>query len=172
MTVYVVGAHIGIHVLYIAKLLKGRGRIYAFEGWPENYSYLQHSLDINLQFDVDIVAVPKCVARESGTVIMAGGSSDGKNHIADTHDSEEERIQVQATSLDDFWLQTGDCPSLILMDIQGYELDALAGAERLIETCKPCLILEHHNNAAAILEWLAGHQYQVKNQDEQHIFTA
>jgi FkbM family methyltransferase len=172
MTIYVVGAHVGIHVLYIASLLKGQGKIYAFEGWPENLAVLKQNIALNAQLGVEIVPVQECVARESGTITMARGGSDGKHHIAGDGESNAETLEVPATSLDDFWAKTGACPDLILIDIEGYELDALQGAEKMIRACKPRLVLEHHNRADALLKWLADHDYTVQRQDKRHIFTA
>src|SRR5689334_9766588 len=172
MTVYVVGAHVGIHVLYIGGLLKGQGKIYAFEGWPENLAVLKQNIGLNPQLGVEINPVQQCVARESGTIVMARGGSDGKHHIAGEGESSSETLEVPATSLDDFWWKTGVNPDLILIDIEGYELDALQGAEKLIRACKPRLILEHHNRADVLLEWLKNHDYVVQRQDKRHLFTA
>jgi FkbM family methyltransferase len=171
MTVYVVGAHVGIHVLYIANLLKGQGKVYAFEGWPENFAVLKQNIQLNPQLGAEIVPVQECVARESGSSIMARGGSDGKHHIADVNAGEAETLEVPATSLDDFWSKTGACPDLILIDIEGYELDALHGAEKLVRACKPHLILEHHERADALRAWLAAHDYPIQRHDKRHLFT-
>lgn len=171
MTIYVVGAHVGIHVLYIAGLLKGQGRIYAFEGWPENLAVLKQNIGLNPRLGVEIIPVQQCVARESGSIVMARGGSDGKHHIAGEGDRSAETLQVPATSLDDFWAKNCEGPNLILIDIEGYELDALQGAEKLIQTCKPRLVLEHHNRADVLLDWLSAHNYTVQQHDKRHIFT-
>lgn len=171
MTVYVIGAHVGIHVLYIAKLLQGRGRVYAFEGWPENYDILQWNIRLNPQLGAEIVAIKQCIARQSGTIQMAKGSADGKHHIARGGEPDGEQIEAQATSLDDFWSQHPDCPDLILIDIEGYELDALQGGGRLFQACKPRLALEHHDRADDLLRWLEEYGYAVQTHDKRHIFT-
>jgi FkbM family methyltransferase len=103
---------------------------------------------------------------------MARGGSDGKHHIAREGESNTETLEVPATGLDDFWSKTGARPDLILIDIEGHELDALQGAEKMIRGCKPRLVLEHHNRADALLGWLADHDYAVQSQDKRHIFTA
>ena len=167
MTVYVIGAHIGVHVLYIAQLLKGKGAIYAFEGWPENYDGLTWNIRLNSRLGVPMTALPLCVARESGSIRMAKGSSDGKHHIAGSAD--EEQITVKATSLDDFWAEHPTCPDLILMDIEGFELDALRGGEKMIAACKPRLALEHHDQQAVLRDWLDSHQYVIQTIDSRHI---
>jgi FkbM family methyltransferase len=171
MTVYVIGAHVGIHVLYIARLLGGQGRIYAFEGWPDNFQILEWNISLNPQLGVEIVPLQQCVARQSGTVVMAQGSADGKHHIAGAGDDRHKILEVAATSLDDFWQQAEQCPDLILMDIEGYELDALQGGERMFQNCKPLLVLEHHDRAGDLLRWLEQHGYTVETHDKRHLFT-
>jgi FkbM family methyltransferase len=169
MTVYVVGAHVGIHVLHIAQLLKGQGAIHAFEAWPENYASLEWNIRLNMALGVPITPHPVAVARESGVIHMAEGSSDGKHHIAEA--GEARQIEVQATSLDDFWAGSG-CPDLVLIDIEGFEHDALEGGQKMLQACKPRLALEHHGKQETLLAWLNQHGYTVQRTDSRHIFTA
>jgi len=171
MTVYVIGAHVGIHVLYIAKLLQGQGHIDAFEGWPDNFQILQWNISLNPHLGLRIVPLQQCITRQSGTIVMAQGSADGKHHIARSNDRAAKILEVPAISLDDFWAQTGKCPDLILIDIEGYERDALAGGERLFGACSPRLALEHHDRADELLRWLDEHGYAVEAHDTRHIFA-
>jgi FkbM family methyltransferase len=169
MTIYVVGAHIGIHTLYIAKRLQTAGKIIALEGWPENYAYLKKNIDLNPRSGVEIIPVQRCVAKESGRVMMAAGSSDGKHHLAAPGDTKT--IEVQATSLDDYWRETNLAPDVILMDIEGYEADALEGAQALLQAHKPHLIIEHHRRESLVKAGLAAHGYTSMIVDKRHIFA-
>lgn len=171
MTVYVIGAHVGIHALYIAKLLRGQGRVYAFEAWLENSQILEWNIRLNTQLHTEIVLQRECVSNHSGSVMMAKGNSDGKHHIVRDVTDEEEVREMLSISLDDFWSQTNQCPDLILVDIEGHELEALQGAERLINSCKPKLGLEHHEHILELINWLDQHHYIDKSHDKRHIFT-
>lgn len=167
MTVYIVGGHIGIHVLHVARLLQGQGRVIVFEGWPENYAALQRNVELNLQLQVDIALEQQCIAAAPGLIRMAQGSSDGKHHIA--AGDEAQTIEVPATSLDAYWQSTNACPDMILIDIEGFELDALKGGEKLLATCKPVLVLEHHGEDAALTGWLSVHNYRVDTLGRRHL---
>lgn len=169
MTVYVVGAHIGIHVLYIAKRLDSAGKIIALEGWPENFESLKNNIALNPRPGVEVIPVQRCVAKESGRAKMAAGSSDGKHHLAAQGDAQT--IEVQATSLDDYWRETTFAPDAILMDIEGYEADALEGARYLIQAYKPKLAIEHHKRDSVVKAWLADHGYTSIIVDKRHIFA-
>ncbi len=170
--VYVVGAHVGIHVLYLAKLLRGQGRIAAFEGWAENVALLREHVALNAQLHAGEVVeiVPAAVSDHVGTLRMARGASDGKHHVADSGDKTDTQT-VQAVTLDSYWTQHPDCPTLLLIDVEGHEEAVLNGAAALIAACKPVLILEHHDSEAALRAWLAAHDYAVSNTARRHLLA-
>ena len=169
MTVYVVGAHVGLHVLYCAKRLGGQGKVVAFEGWQENFEGLLWNVRLNPQLAARIEPVNVCIAREPGTVLMEQGGSDGKHHIADM--ASGRTVEVAAVSLDAYFAEHPDPLGLLLIDIEGFELPALQGGEALIAACQPTLILEHHNRQAELLDWLRAHDYTVRVQDKRHILA-
>jgi len=169
MVVWDVGAHVGIHALYVAHLLKGQGQVVAFEGWPENAACLRRNAAANPGLSALITLVPQCIARQAGPVRMAEGSSDGKHHLA--AGDEARCLEVQATTLDGYWRATGTCPDILILDIEGYELDALEGGIALVQCCRPRLVLEHHQRAEALLGWLAAQQYTIESVDDRHIFA-
>jgi FkbM family methyltransferase len=171
MIVYVVGAHLGVHVLMIAKLLKGQGQVYAFEGWPENYHLLTRNIACNPQLGQVVTAFQQAVGKHSGTLRMAAGSADGKHHLMGAGDEGNTQIEVAATTPDDFWSKVGGCPDIILIDIEGFELDALEGGQNLLAACHPRLVLEHHGKAEALTRWLRQHDYSIEIVDKRHIFT-
>ncbi|MCB9452223.1 MAG: FkbM family methyltransferase [Anaerolineaceae bacterium] len=172
MTVYVVGAHVGVHVLGIAKRLGDDGHVVAFEGWPENFTYLKRNIAINPQLDATIEPVAACVTAESGTIQMAQGAADGKHHIA--NDAKEEHasgsIEVPAVSLDDYYAENGNPPALILVDVEGHEADVLRGATHLIAEQKPMLILEHHGKADTLRKKLKALGYSL-TRSPRHLYA-
>lgn len=169
MTVYVVGAHVGVHVLTVARRLHGNGQIVAFEGWPENFTYFQRNIALNPQLNVTIEAVAACVAAESGTIEMAEGAADGKHHIIREGDTAR-IIKVPSVTLDDYCQQHGSPPALILVDVEGYEADVLRGAAGLIAEHKPLLVLEHHDKADALRATLKKLGYTV-TESPKHLYA-
>ena len=167
MTVYALGAHVGIHVLNMARGMRGQGHIIAFEGWPENYDSLVNNIDLNSDLSVTVEAIPACVSDRTGTVKMAHGSSDGKHHIVSS-DNAASTIDVPATTLDEFASGSQRCPDLINIDIEGHELAALKGSQTLIETCQPVLLIEHHDQRQALTDWLEARSYRVENLGRRH----
>jgi FkbM family methyltransferase len=155
-TVYVVGAHVGIHALFVAKLLKGTGVVYAFEPWPENFDVLSHNIAANPHLS-RVIAVPKAVSDEEGIIGMIPGSTDGTHHV--THEPGATKLTAPVTTIDRFCKDNQHAPSLLLVDIEGEEIRLLKGAQETIARHHPRIVMECHgpqlrNEAIRILgDW-------------------
>jgi FkbM family methyltransferase len=169
MTVYMAGGYIGQYALLIARLMQGRGRVYVLEGWPQNFEVLQDNIRLNPQVTTPITAQPACVAETSGRGIMIRGPYDNMNYLGGGDTASESGVEVPTVAFDDLWTQTGQCPSLLLLDIEGSELDALKGSQALLAACKPLLLLEHHNKAAELHAWLTERGYRVEPLGRRHL---
>lgn len=71
------------------------------------------------------------------------------------------RAQEEVETLPLDFIVGDDEVALIKMDVEGHEITALAGAERLIATWRPPLVLEANTEAhvATLAEWLLAHDY-------------
>lgn len=116
-----VRAHVGIHALFMARLLRGRGAVYAFEAWPENFVTLQENVKANPQLAKQLVLVPLAVGSQCGKARVVKGTTDGRHHLG--HGNGE--MSVCMTPLDRFTSYERVCPSLVLVDMEGAELDVL-----------------------------------------------
>ncbi|MBW8009668.1 MAG: FkbM family methyltransferase [Chloroflexi bacterium] len=156
MIVYDVGANLGYMSLILADIVGESGRVFAFEALPSNVKRFQANLDINPQVS-NIEIVPKAVADSSGTVEFkvheshAAGKVDGS---AGREESYLERLEVPAISLDDFVFSQGQPPpQIVKMDIEGGEVLALPGMQRILEQHQPLLFLELHGPEAKLIAW-------------------
>ncbi len=131
-TVLDVGAHIGSITVPMARLVGPAGRVYAFEPQRKIYRELVHNLRLNglkqavaLRFAVGtgnrLVEMDPIVAHD-GRVSVGGGGD-----------------QVELRSLDSFGFSD---VSVIKIDVEGFELEVLRGAEGLIRAQRPILIVE------------------------------
>ena len=104
--------------------------------------------------------LPFALAAVSGTARFDAGNDLSTGHLADGGS-----VEVQTASLDAL-LASGDVPSpdVVKIDVEGAELDVLAGAGQLLGDTRPALILATHgaDRHAACLEVLAGHGYRVQ----------
>jgi hypothetical protein len=57
-------------------------------------------------------------------------------------------ITVQTITLDQWREQSGLCPGFIKIDVENHEPAVLRGAEQLLRTCRPALLIEIHSPAS------------------------
>jgi len=171
MTVYVVGAHLGIHVLIAARLLRDVGHVFAFEGWPDNCDFLRRNIACNPRLARVVTVIHSAVGCRSGTQRMLEGPSDGRHRLATADDPVDNTVAVPAVTLDCFSTTTGSRPDVVILDIEGSELDALAGAEEMLANCRPSLAIEHHRKQEPLTQWLSEHKYRIDREDRRHLFA-
>lgn len=163
--VAIVGAHVGMHVLHAAKLLGGRGKVFAFEPWPQNFEALTRNLRFNQEVAATVTPINKAVGGESGWAQMTAGPSDGEHHLADAEDGPGRSVPI--TTLDD---ELRDVRlDLLLVDVEGRESDVLKGAAAAIDRGRPVIILEHHGRRPPLIEQLERMGYSVAVLGDRHL---
>ena len=162
-TVFVVGAHVGIHAIYAARLAAPSGQVHAFEAWPENHRRLMRNIAANRDRIVLTTAVATAVGASTGQALMKRGQSDGTHR-----QSRDGEVPVPITTIDDY-VASGPAPDVMLIDVEGSELDVLSGSERSLEALSPSLLLEHHGCAEALRSWLTTRDYETAPLGQLHI---
>ena len=136
MVVHDVGANVGLFTLVAA----GRGAfVHAFEPLPRNARLLREHVSRN-DFEERVTVVEAAVGRVSGTARFRTESTG----LEGAMDPRGER-EVGVVALDD--RQPPD-PQVIKIDVEGGELDVLAGAAHLIHRARPTIFLELHPGGA------------------------
>lgn len=127
MTVVDAGAGIGIYTLLFARLVGSQGRVYAFEPSPVNFGHLE---DHVVGYE-NVTPIQAAVGDRMGRIGLF--LSDELNVDHRTYDNGEgrRRIEVPVIRLDDYF-SSGTRIDFIKIDVQGYELSVLKGAERII----------------------------------------
>jgi FkbM family methyltransferase len=127
-----VGAHLGLHTLAAGRALRGRGRVHAFEPFEPSVRRLRQSVLINGL--ADVVEVHEAAAySHAGTEPLHLGSVSGHHSLFPLSDaSGDETVDVSLVRLDD--VLAGDGPvSLMKIDVEGAELEAIEGARAILE---------------------------------------
>lgn len=146
-TVFDVGASYGVFTVLIAHLVGIEGRVYAYEANPLLEPFARKLLAVN-QLCERVVRENVCVADRSGSLVqfyvvpgLHSPASTRNPHIVNFH-SDAALVTLPALALDD----TGLCPDVIKMDVEGSEYLALKGAQRTLRDCRPKIVLETHAN--------------------------
>ena len=132
------GAYIGGSAIIFEKYYNPR-KIYAFEPEKENYAHMLNAIKFN---DLKkVVPIEIGVGSKEEKVSFLPMQSLSKV-ISDDSDN-----KIEITTLDKYVFDRNLDVGLIKMDVEGFELNALKGAERTINQFKPVLSLSIYHNA-------------------------
>lgn len=161
---YDIGANIGYHTLIMARSANNGGLVYAFEPVREVCEVLTRNAAINGMNNV--VVVKKAASQESGTLTLIRNIDiDQATVSAKTKKSNplRETITCDATTIDDFIAAGNRPPSFLKIDVEGAEVNVLAGATDALKSYHPMILCETHGEipAQGVYETLVGLNYEL-----------
>jgi len=163
------GANIGVHTIEWATAMTGWGSVLSIEAQERIYYALAGNIAINNCFNA--IAIHAAVSSEPGMmkiptpnylVPSSFGSLElrqrGTNEfIGQQINYAENMANIRKLSLDEFGLPRVD---FIKLDVEGMEMEALEGAAKTIERCRPILLIEKIKaDAGQLRGWLEGRGY-------------
>lgn len=141
VTYIVCGAYDGDTVESIISHADKAASIYAFEPDPVNWKALNDRIEAGLlEYKDKIHAVNMGVSSRKGRAYfdsVEGNDARGVCRVVEKEQPEGNRIKIDLTTVDDELMGRIQAPVFITMDIEGSELAALQGAEKVIGTYKP-----------------------------------
>ncbi len=172
--VYDVGANVGYITLMLARQTGGRGRVLALEPLPENVARLRENVSLN-GLDERVTILSKAAVASPGKTIFWVGPSDdmgkaegsaGRKNI-----TYQTSIEVEGVTLDQLVFEEQyPAPNAVKMDIEGGEVLALAGMERLLTEVRPLVFLELHGEESARAAWrvFMEHGYRLHRMEKEY----
>lgn len=122
------GANIGVYSRFLSRCVGPTGLVHSFEPSPDNFARLRTSVADFTNVRINQLAV----SDKTGEQLLYVSDDLNVDHRAYPTEGESRRtVSIRATALDDYF-EPGNRVDLIKMDIQGYELHALRGAERVL----------------------------------------
>lgn len=147
-TVYDVGAFHGLLTLFFASQAKA---VVSFEPNTDNYTRLMENLRLNRIGNVQVrktgVGSRRETRRMVGSPLMPGGASVDGSVVAELERTGVGTVveEIPIVTLDEEIVQGHlPAPDFIKIDIEGWEIEALRGAQHTLEMHKPLLFLEMH----------------------------
>jgi FkbM family methyltransferase len=138
-----VGAHIGTFSVPLGKAVGQQGRVFAFEGAPENFDLLQQNIRGN---DMGDVVKPINAVVTQGHSALRMTRTQGRSGSTEFfHSNGEELTGVPQIGLDSWWQGCDHASrhiSLIKIDVEGMEYDVLRSGEHLVASHKPVVVFE------------------------------
>lgn len=128
-----VGANIGYYTLLAARKVGAKGRVYAFEPDPTNFSLLRRNVELNGYSNVTLVN--QAVGETSGYLKLYLSDVNAGDHRTYESAGNRRAITIPCTSIDDYFKGQERKLDFIKMDIQGFECRALRGMRDTLESC-------------------------------------
>jgi len=123
------GANIGIYSQFLSRCVGTTGVVHSFEPAPENFERLRSAT----QRLSNVRLSQSAVGERSGNSELYLSDKLNVDHRAYMGVGDSRRtIPIEMVALDDYF-KPGERVDLIKMDIQGYELHALRGAQRVLQ---------------------------------------
>jgi FkbM family methyltransferase len=137
-----VGAYIGDSALIFEEYTTNK--IYAFEPQPENYNMMLETIKLNNA--KRIVPVNLGLGEKEETLGISGSSSGSRI-------DPDSLCKVKITTLDN-WVKSEGIENIgmIKVDVEGFEMPFLKGAQETIKTHAPVLLLSIYHNAHDFFE--------------------
>ena len=134
------GAHIGLYTVLMSRYVSTSGRVYAFEPTTRTRQALRRTVSLNGCRNV--IVRPEAIGPTGGCRAFydTGDPVSNVNSLVSPR-SGCTVVKVEVIALDELGLTNVSC---LKIDIEGGELDAMKGARRLIERCRPNMALEVH----------------------------
>ena len=121
-----VGANVGVYTVLAAA--QCGAQVISFEPVPETYRHLKRNVLVN-DIHERVLLINKAAAGEVKSVYFTS-TLDAGNHVLLQEDSiQEQKIKIDCTTLD---LVTSRIPSLIKIDVEGFETEVIKGADKIL----------------------------------------
>ncbi len=146
------GANLGIYSLTAASCVGQKGEVHAFEPHPENFDRLARNRALNpdLQSIVRINRLGLGQSFETTLLYHSTLSQSGLPSAVRRFEKDETSCEMNVTSLDAYADANGlHAIDLLKIDIEGYEMQALLGAQRLLSQKRPMTVIIELNEETA-----------------------
>jgi FkbM family methyltransferase len=148
MTCFDLGANVGAYVLQLAHWSGPTGQVVAFEPNAGAREVLTRHIEWN-GLAGRVVVVPQAVSSQPGENVLYAEGADGMSRLAEANRGLRggaREVVVPVTSIDAWCSEHNVWPDVLLLDIEGFEIEALRGARETIHRTKPVIVVEMHPN--------------------------
>ena len=125
------GAYIGDSSLILNETKPSK--IYAFEPIPDSFTLLKKTIKLNNLNNT--IAINMGLGSKESKLKMS------KNFKSNAFITKYGTQEIKITTIDNFCKKENIKPKLIKMDIEGFELEAIKGSEKIIKKLKPVLLI-------------------------------
>ncbi len=167
------GANIGYFALLGSTLVGERGTVVAVEPSTRALRKLTHHLWLNHCRNVLVVSAAAGASWDRAKLSLATEGNIGGSALQESETAARPTESVWVTPMDEWLSPLQLVPRLIKLDLEGFELAALRGLERLIERHHPWIVCEitdpylrkFGDCATALMAWMLRQGYTARRVD-------
>jgi len=160
--VWDVGANIGSLALVAARIVGPGGRVLAIEPDAGCAAAIRRSAALNGLQQVDVLEAAAAAHSGRADLVVVRDRLWTRLASVGDHALGEQRVEVSTIALDDVGRPP---PSLVKIDVEGAELEVLAGMTRLLREARPVVVCEMHGLNAQFCAAVGDAGYDVWNLD-------
>jgi FkbM family methyltransferase len=155
--VWDIGANLGILTFSAASIVGSKGQIIAVEPDPKLSSLLRRSASVQPETSAVVEILEAAVSSSSGSetfrIAARGRASNALGKVTGSSQmgGVRKEISVNCITLDDLLLRFR-APDLIKLDIEGAELSALKGGEKILNSVRPYIYCEMGKGSQPVLD--------------------
>jgi len=154
--IFDVGGHHGWYAIVLSHYVGENGKVVTFEPNPKNCEIIRRNISLNQLSNVRVENLAIGSQNQDAVVTNASDTAVKPGKIDDRYwpenwnrKSVSRGIEVKMKSLDSYTHERNVIPSLLKIDVEGYEVEVLRGS-RFILASRPKLCLEvHHPDSLA-----------------------
>lgn len=157
-----VGANIGVMTLFASQCVGENGHVFSYEASLSTLKILEENIQLNDR--KNIFVCPFALGATNGKAKIYDNwqvNRGGASLIIKAQNAVSQEVDVH---LLDEVLPADIIPSMIKIDVEGFELEVLKGAQSILKKYKPILIVEFsedrenvHNSSAEIVDFIRSH---------------
>jgi len=142
---YDIGANVGFFTLLASRLVGSSGWVVAFEPEPDNLGVLRHHVSRNSLDNVSVIDA--AVSDQEGVGTLGGrGSTARLGGVSG--------VRVATVTVDGIRRSTAmPPPTVIKLDVEGWEYPALCGMQDTLASVRPTLLIEFHGAFREGIDW-------------------
>jgi FkbM family methyltransferase len=149
MTIFDVGANIGSTTLNFAKKVGSDGKVFSFEPDPLNYSIALKNISLNKFSCITLFNLGLGSIKETASLYNVNENNRGMLRILDKagEPNNFSKSTIEIYTIDQIMTEKKiSRPDIIKIDVEGYELRVLKGAEKTLKEYMPILFIELDDN--------------------------
>lgn len=163
------GANVGNYSARLSELVGGTGRVFSFEPIPDTFEILTSNMAQLPLRNVTLFNV--AVSDAAGVKRMSVPvMKDGLTNPYMAHLTEDDGAPLAVMCLPLDTLEIPGRVSLVKVDVEGHELPALRGMQRLLERDHPILVVEGHTDDVAAYLVALGYAFEDAPRSPNRVF--